>query len=176
MKQSLFFSLSIVLFFIFSCSKDNRSLADFTDLNLSDKGFPMTVKVPKGTVVLEDTAKRTVKFVEKSIVLKGDRYHVRIEKILAEYANPSLNPEIIKINQLNLEKTLNHKGEFKAIVKDEPAGFVYSTTMTPRGTKEHFYYVCIKEGRQIECTDYFSVQEEPKDKDIELMYESMKQE
>lgn len=174
MKQFSIF-LFICIGFLSACSNDKRSLADLSDLDLTEKGFPMKVKAPKGTVILEDTAKRTVKFVEKSIVLKGDRYHVRIEKILPEYANPSLNPEIVKLNQLNLEKTLTHKGQFNEVVKDDSTGFIFATTMSPRGKKEHFFYTTVIEGRQIEFTDYFSVQEEMKDDDIELMYEAVKQ-
>lgn len=172
----MFALLSLVLLVCAAACQDKQlSLADLKPLDLSQHGFPFTIKAPKGAVVMEDTAKRTIRFVEKSIVVKGEHFQVRIEKILPEYANPGKNPEIIKANQLNLEKTLTHRGTFRSVVQDDKDGFVYSTNFGKLGTIHHFYYVAVLNEAQYEFSNYFSVSEEMSKEDIELMYAAVRQ-
>lgn len=157
------------------CGKTARSLKDFKDMNLTENGIPLTIKVPSGTEITEDTTKRVLNLVEKGIVLKGNRYHIRAEKILKEYQNPGLNMGEIKDARLALEKKISHKGEFDDVILEEPQGFIFTTRIAPHGKTYHFFYVSIAEGRQIEFTDYFSVIEKNTEEDIRLMYESVKQ-
>ncbi len=176
MKQLLNIFLIFSLILIYSgCGKTARSLKDFKDLDLTEKGIPLTVKVPSGTEISEDTAKRVLNLVEKGIVLKGKNYHVRAEKILKEYQHPRLNIQEIKDARLTLEKKISHKGEFNDVVLEEPNGFIFTTKIAPHGKTYHFFYVTVANGQQIEFTDYFSVIEKNTEEDIKLMYESVKQ-
>lgn len=157
------------------CSNKARSLEDFKDLDLTDKGVPITIKVPSGTDVIVDTVKKRL-LVEKSLELVGDRYHVRVEVIQKEYSNPSQNPAIIKQSRLELEERNIQKGKFIENELDEPHGFVYQTRMAPKGDLYHFFYTLVKDGKQIEITDYFGLEDAFTKEEALLMYQSVKQE
>jgi hypothetical protein len=175
-SQYFVYFLCVGFYFWAGCGKGNKSLADYKAIDLGEHGIPLVVKAPEGTTVIEDTTRENVQLVEKKLILKGEGYHIRVEKILKEYSNPSQNPETVKTNRLNLERKLSHKGSFDDVELEEPNGFVYSTQLPPRGKTYHFFYCTFKNGSQYEVSDYFTVSKQYTENEIRLMYLGLKQE
>ena len=174
-KILLIITILNILGGFYGCTDNGRSLKNFKNKDLTENGIPLSIKVPSGTKIVEDTAKRVLNLMEKGLEIKGDYYHIRVEKILKEYQNPRLDVHEIKDARLSLEKKISHKGEFDKVIQEDPQGFIFTTKMEPHGKTYHFFYVTIAEGRQIEFTDYFSVMEKQTEQDVRLMYESIKQ-
>ncbi len=176
MKINIYYILFFLcLILSIGCRNEARSLKDFKEMDLSESGIPIKIKTPSGTKVEEDTTQRVLKLMEKGLVLKGNHYHIRVEKILKDYENPKLDAREIKEARLSLEQKISHKGEFNKIEQDDPNGFIFTTITQPHGKTWHFFYVAVVGGRQVEFTDYFSVLEKNEEQDIRLMYESVKQ-
>ncbi|RMG79581.1 MAG: hypothetical protein D6714_16160 [Bacteroidetes bacterium] len=115
-----------------SCHNENE-LESYVPLNLMEYGVPLTILAPDSAEVKT----MDMGFMKDVTVKKDPDYYVQI------YASEATTRDVAKVLAEQLAEVKNGR-YFKAIVREEPAGFIYQTAVDSSNTNYGFRYVRIQ--------------------------------
>jgi len=167
-KLGLYLFTTVLAGFSASCESGNNSssLSDMklTELNLADKGIPVTFQCPEGAEVKNGMFMGEfggVKMLDYEIVKDGFVLEISMDDV-EETRTPE---EIIS----DAKETAMTDDGFAEFVKEEPNGFIYKVKIDDY-TDYKFHYVLIKNNRAIEFSEGLKLFTEFTQKDAETLY------
>ncbi len=168
MKRIGLFLFTVVLAgFSVSCGGGNgNSLADMklTELNLTDKGIPVTIQAPEGAEVKDGMFKGEfggIKMLDYEIV-KG-------EFVMEISMDDAKETRSIKQIINDAKETAQTEEGFIKFVKEETNGFIYKVKIDDNEDYK-FHYVLMKDDKAIEFTEGLKLFTEFTQKDAETLY------
>ena len=167
-KIGLFLLTAVLAGFSVSCGggSNSNSLADMklTELNLSDKGIPVTIQAPEGAEIKDGMFMGEfggIKMMDYEIV--KDEFVMEVSMDDAEETRTV--EEIVN----DAKETAQTEDGFVKFVKEEANGFIYQVK-TDDYEDFKFHYVLIKDKKAIEFTEGLKLFTEFTQKDAEILY------
>ncbi len=166
-KLGLFLLTAVLAGFSVSCGGgSSSSLADMklTELNLADKGIPVTIQAPEGAEIKDGMFMGEfggIKMLDYEIV--KDEFVLEVSMDDTEETRTA--EEIIA----DAKETAQTEDGFVEFVKEEPNGFIYKVK-TDDYEDYKFHYVLMKDNRAIEFTEGLKLFTEFSLKDAETLY------
>ncbi len=166
-KLGLFLLTAVLTVFSVSCGGgSSSSLADMklTELNLADKGIPVTIQAPEGAEIKDGMFMGEfggIKMLDYEIV--KDEFVMEVSMDDAEETRTA--EEIIS----DTKEAAQTEDGFVEFVKEEPNGFIYKIK-TDDYEDYKFHYVLLKDKRAIEFTEGLKLFTEFTLKDAETLY------
>ena len=167
-KLGLFLLTAVIVSFAVSCGggSSSSSLADMklTELNLADKGIPVTLQAPEGAEIKDGMFMGEfggIKMLDYEIV--KDEFVMEVSMDDAEESRTA--EEIVN----DAKETAKTEEGFVEFVKEEPNGFIYKVK-TDDYTDYKFHYVLMKDNRAIEFTEGLKLFSEFTQQDAETLY------
>jgi len=166
-KLGLFLGIVVLAGFIVSCGgKKSKSLAEMklTELNLADKGIPVTFKAPEGAEIKNGMFMGEfggIKMLDYEIV--KDEFVLEVSMDDAEETRTT--EEIIS----DAKETAQTEDGFVEFIKEETNGFIYKIK-TDDYEDYKFHYVLMKNNKAIEFTEGLKLFTEFTKEDAETLY------
>ncbi len=168
MKKSVLYLFTIVLAsFSVSCGGGSgNSLADMklTELNLADKGIPITIQAPEGAEI-----KNGMFMGEFGGIKMLDYEIVKGEFVIEVSMDDAKETRTVEQIVNDAEETAKTEEGFVKFVKKETNGFIYKVKIDDNEDYK-FHYVLMKDGKAIEFTEGLKLFTEFTEKDAETLY------
>ncbi len=167
-KLGLFLFTAVLAVFSASCGNESSgdSLADMklTELNLADKGIPVTIKAPEGAEVKEGM------FMGEFGGIKMLDYEIVKDEFVMEISMDDTE-ETRTIEEIvsDAKESAQEEEGFAEFIKEETNGFIYKVK-TDEYEDYKFYYVMMKDGKAIEFGEGLKLFTEFSLKDAETLY------
>ncbi len=167
-KLGLFLLTAVMAGFSVSCgggsSTDSLSDMKLTELNLADKGIPVTIQAPEGAEIKDGM------FMGEFGGIKMLDYEIVKDEFVMEVSMDDTD-ETRTLEEIvsDAKETAQSEEGFVKFVKEEPNGFIYKVK-TDDYTDFKFHYVLLKDKRAIEFTEGLKLFTEFTQKDAETLY------
>ena len=166
-KLGLFLLTAILAGFSVSCGGDSSSsLADMklTELNLADKGIPVSLQAPEGAEIKDGM------FLGEFGGIKMLDYEiVKDEFVLEVSMDDAEETRTVEEIVSDAKETAQTEDGFVEFVKEESNGFIYKVK-TDDYEDYKFHYVLMKDKKAIEFTEGLKLFTEFTQKDAETLY------
>lgn len=130
-SRGLFVFFFVGLFFIISCSKNNKPV--YVELDLMSYEMPIVLQAPADAEI-----KKMDLIVQKDITVKsGDEFYVQIFESDVSIDDPA------KVKE-ELLKNVQENPFFNELISEEPNGFIYKTKIDSTRENYGFRYVRIQ--------------------------------
>jgi hypothetical protein len=170
-KLSLFLLTALLAGFSVSCGGgSSSSLADMklTELNLTDKGIPVTFQAPEGTEIKDGM------FMGEFGGIKMYDYEIVKDEFVLEVSMDDTE-ETRTVDEIisDAKETAKTEDGFVEFVKEETNGFIYKVKKDDYEDYK-FHYVLMKDGKAIEFAEGLKLFTEFSLKDAETLYDIAK--